>query len=79
LISWLVEVHHLALFKPLPETLFLTVNLIDRFTELVVLKSISEYQLVGMTAMFIASKYEENLCSLAIADVMKITRYHFTR
>jgi cyclin B len=30
LISWLVEVH--LKFKLLPETLFLTVNLIDRYT-----------------------------------------------
>jgi len=31
LVDWLVEVH--AKFKLLPETIFLTVNLIDRFLE----------------------------------------------
>lgn len=31
LVDWLVEVH--LKFKLLPETLFLTVNLIDRFTQ----------------------------------------------
>ena len=31
LISWAVEVH--LKFKLLPETLFITVNLIDRYTE----------------------------------------------
>lgn len=31
LIDWLIEVH--LKFKLLPETLFLTVNLIDRFLE----------------------------------------------
>ena len=31
LIDWLVEVH--LKFKLLPETLFLTVNLIDRYTK----------------------------------------------
>jgi len=31
LIDWLIEVHYK--FKLLPETLFLTVNLIDRFLE----------------------------------------------
>jgi hypothetical protein len=32
LMGWLIEVH--LKFKLLPETLFLTINLIDRFTEL---------------------------------------------
>jgi len=31
LVDWLIEVHYK--FKLLPETLFLTVNLIDRFLE----------------------------------------------
>ena len=56
LIDWLVEVH--LKFKLMPETLFLTVNLIDRFLEeeQVTRKNL---QLVGVTAMLIASKYEE--------------------
>ena len=32
LVEWLVEVH--LKFKLLPETLFLTVNIIDRFTQI---------------------------------------------
>jgi hypothetical protein len=42
----------------MPETLFLTVNLIDRFLEK---KQVTRrnLQLVGVTAMLIASKYEE--------------------
>ena len=56
LVDWLVEVH--TKFHLLPETLFLTVNIIDRFlsSESVV---IDRLQLVGVVAMFIASKYEE--------------------
>lgn len=56
LIDWLVEVH--LKFKLLPETLFLTVNIIDRYLakEQVVR---SKLQLVGVTSMLIASKYEE--------------------
>lgn len=56
LVDWLVEVH--LKFKLMPETLFLTVNLIDRFLEekQVTRKNL---QLVGVTAMLIASKYEE--------------------
>lgn len=56
LIDWIVRVHgHCEL---LPETLFLTINLIDRF---LALKPVSEekLQLVGVAALFVACKYEE--------------------
>lgn len=56
LIDWLVEVH--LKFKLQPETLFLTVNLIDRFLEKRQVAR-TKLQLVGCTAMLIASKYEE--------------------
>ena len=56
LIDWLVEVH--LKFKLMPETLYLTVNLIDRFLEKEQIMR-NKLQLVGVTAMFIASKYEE--------------------
>ena len=56
LVDWLIEVH--LKFKLLPETLYLTVNLIDRYLEKQnVLRN--KLQLVGVTAMLIASKYEE--------------------
>jgi len=56
LIDWLVNVH--LKFKLLPDTLYIAVNLIDRFIERKhVLRE--ELQLVGSSAMFIASKYEE--------------------
>jgi G2/mitotic-specific cyclin 2 len=58
LVDWLIEVH--TRFHLLPETLFLAVNIIDRFlSEKVV--NLDRLQLVGVTAMFIASKYEEVL------------------
>lgn len=56
LIDWLVEVH--LKFKLVPETLYLTVNLIDRYLERVEVMR-DKLQLVGVTAMLIASKYEE--------------------
>ncbi|KAF9437335.1 G2/mitotic-specific cyclin [Entomortierella beljakovae] len=56
LIDWLAEVHHK--FKLLPETLFLAVNLIDRFLSVRGI-SLVKFQLVGVTALFIAAKYEE--------------------
>ncbi|KAI8800606.1 G2/mitotic-specific cyclin B [Cladochytrium replicatum] len=58
LIDWLIDVHNR--FKLLPETLFLAVNIVDRFLSLRVV-SMVKLQLVGVTAMFIASKYEETV------------------
>ena len=56
LVDWLVEVH--LKFKLVPETLYLTINLIDRY---LAEKEVSRprLQLVGVTALLIASKYEE--------------------
>ena len=56
LVDWLVEVH--LKFKLVPETLYLTTNLIDRYLER---KEVSrpKLQLVGVTCLLIASKYEE--------------------
>jgi G2/mitotic-specific cyclin 1/2 len=56
LFDWLVQVH--ARFRLLPETLFLCVNIIDRFLSARVV-SLAKLQLVGITCLFIASKVEE--------------------
>jgi len=54
LIDFIIEAH--AAFSLLPETLFLTVNLLDRYcSKRVVYKQ--HYQLVGCAALLIASKY----------------------
>lgn len=58
LVDWLIEVH--TRFHLLPETIFLAVNIIDRFLSARVVE-LDRLQLVGITAMFIASKYEEVL------------------
>ncbi len=58
LVDWLIEVH--TRFHLLPETIFLAVNIIDRFLSTRVVE-LEKLQLVGITAMFIASKYEEVL------------------
>ncbi|WFD26113.1 G2/mitotic-specific cyclin [Malassezia nana] len=59
LADWLIETH--AKFRLLPETLFLALNIVDRFLSLRTI-SLSKLQLVGVTALFIAAKYEEVLC-----------------
>lgn len=57
LIDWLVEVH--TKYKLRPPTLFLAVNLIDRYLSKGVTVSRKKLQLVGVVAMLIASKFEE--------------------
>lgn len=56
LIDWLIEVHQK--FELLPETLYLTLNLVDRFLSVKIVPR-RELQLVGISAMLMASKYEE--------------------
>lgn len=58
LVDWLLEVH--TRFHLLPETLYLTINIIDRFLSRKFVH-LERLQLVGITAMFIAAKYEEVL------------------
>ncbi|GAA5900818.1 cyclin family protein [Sporobolomyces salmoneus] len=59
LVDWLVEIH--TKFRLLPETIFLAVNIIDRFLSTRAV-SLVKFQLVGVTALFIAAKYEEVVC-----------------
>ena len=59
LMDWIVEVH--SKFRLLPETLFIATNLIDRFLSARVI-SLVKFQLVGLTALFVAAKYEEVIC-----------------
>ena len=75
LVDWLIEVH--LKFKLMPETMFLTVNLIDRFLErkLVVRQKL---QLVGVTAMLLASKYEE-IYAPEVRDFVFITDRAYNR
>lgn len=56
LVDWLLQVH--MRYHMLPETLWIAVNIVDRFLSVRVV-SLRKLQLVGVTAMFIAAKYEE--------------------
>ncbi|XP_047977529.1 G2/mitotic-specific cyclin-2-like [Salvia hispanica] len=56
LIDWLIEVHYK--FELMDETLYLTVNLIDRFLAIQSVER-KRLQLVGITALLLACKYEE--------------------
>ena len=56
LIDWLIDVH--LKYKMVPQTMYIAVNLIDRFLSMNETTRV-KLQLVGVTSMFIASKYEE--------------------
>lgn len=56
LVDWLLQVH--LRYHMLPETLWIAINIVDRFLSRRVV-SLVKLQLVGVTAMFVASKYEE--------------------
>ncbi|KND04080.1 uncharacterized protein SPPG_01522 [Spizellomyces punctatus DAOM BR117] len=57
LIIWLIQVH--SEYDLRPETLFLNINIMDRIcsTRLV---TKDQYQLLGIAALWVAAKYEEN-------------------
>lgn len=59
LVDWLIDTH--SKFRMLPETLFLALNVVDRFLTNRTI-TLNKLQLVGLTAMFLAAKYEEVLC-----------------
>lgn len=56
LVDWLVEMHQR--FRLLPETLFLAINIMDRFMSVEVVQ-IDKLQLLATGLLFIAAKYEE--------------------
>jgi len=75
LIDWLVDVH--LKFKLLPETLFLTTELIDRYLEKEEINR-NKLQLVGVSSLFIACKYEE-IYPPELKDFVYITDKAYTK
>ncbi|XP_014785257.1 G2/mitotic-specific cyclin-B [Octopus bimaculoides] len=75
LIDWLCQVHHR--FRLLQETLYLTVSVLDRFLQINPVTR-SKLQLVGVTSMLIASKYEE-MYAPEVSDFVYITDNAYTR
>ncbi|RVW54026.1 Cyclin-A2-1 [Vitis vinifera] len=75
LVDWLVEVSEE--YKLVPDTLYLTVNLIDRFLSKNYIEK-QRLQLLGVTCMLIASKYEE-ICAPHVEEFCFITDNTYTR
>ncbi|XAR67252.1 hypothetical protein NMG60_11001938 [Bertholletia excelsa] len=75
LINWLIEVH--LKFDLMQETLYLTITLLDRYLSLVTIKR-NEMQLVGLTALLLASKYED-FWHPRVLDLISISAESYTR
>ncbi|XP_071712261.1 cyclin-A2-4 [Rutidosis leptorrhynchoides] len=75
LVDWLVEVS--VEYKLDPETLYLTIHLIDLFLSQNYIER-QRLQLLGITCMLIASKYEEQ-CAPSIEDFCIITDNTYTK
>ncbi|NXC79717.1 CCNB2 protein, partial [Cercotrichas coryphoeus] len=74
LVDWLVQVH--SRFHLLQETLYMCVAIMDRFLQSYPIHR-KKLQLVGVTALLVASKYEEILCP-DVADFVYITDNAYT-
>lgn len=75
LVDWLLQVH--LRYHLLPETLWIAINIVDRFLSKRIV-SVVKLQLVGVTALFIASKYEEILAP-AVDEFVFVTDNGYTR
>ncbi|KAK3134545.1 hypothetical protein QOZ80_6AG0550560 [Eleusine coracana subsp. coracana] len=75
LIDWLVEVSEE--YKLVPDTLYLTVYLIDRFLSRNYMER-QRLQLLGITSMLIVSKYEE-ICAPRVDEFCFITDNTYTK
>ncbi|KAJ8272376.1 hypothetical protein COCON_G00112350 [Conger conger] len=75
LVDWLIQVH--SRFQLLQETLYMTVAILDRFLQVQPV-SRRKLQLVGVTAMLLASKYEE-MYAPEVGDFVYITDNAFTK
>ena len=75
LVDWLVEVHYK--FKLQSATLWLCVNILDRYLEIAQTVR-ADLQLVGVSSLLIACKFEE-IYPPEVRDCVYITDYAYTR
>ena len=74
LIEWVIDVHRK--FRLLPETLYVTVYLIDKFLSLKQIKK-SQLHILGVTSLLISSKYEE-IYPPELKDLLNVSENKFT-
>ncbi|KAI6003422.1 cyclin-like protein [Pisolithus marmoratus] len=75
LVDWLLQVH--LRWHMLPETLWIAINIVDRFLSRRPV-ALVKLQLVGVTAMFIAAKYEE-IVAPSVDEFVYMTESGYTK
>ena len=75
LVDWLVSMH--MKFRLLPETLYLSVHLVDRYLEKVSIQK-KHLQLVGIGCMLISTKYEE-IYPPQTKDFISVTEHAYNK
>ncbi|KAL0460881.1 UNVERIFIED_CONTAM: G2/mitotic-specific cyclin S13-6 [Sesamum latifolium] len=75
LVDWLIEVH--KKFELVPESLYLTINIVDRYLSVKTVPR-RELQLVGISSMLIACKYEE-IWAPEVSDFIAISDNAYVR
>lgn len=76
LVNWCMDIH--SQLKLLPETLYITIALMDRYFEHVTIEEQSKVQLVAVSATLIASKYEE-IYPPEVGDLVYLTRNDYSK
>lgn len=74
-VDWLVELH--MKFRCVPESLYLAVNIFDRYLNLVDIDR-ADLQLVAVTSLLIATKYEE-IYPAEVRDCVLVTDRSYTK
>ena len=75
LVEWIIDVHRK--FRLMPETLYVTVFLIDQYLSLRQIKK-SQLHILGVTSLLIATKYEE-IYPPELKDLLSVSENKFTR
>ena len=75
LVEWLIDVHRK--FKLMPETLYVTISIVDRFLSMKEIKK-SELHLIGVTSLLISTKYEE-IYPPDLKDLLVVSENKFTK
>lgn len=75
LVEWIIDVHRK--FRLMPETLYVTINIIDRYLSLQEIKK-SQLHLLGVTALLISTKYEE-IYPPELKDLLSVSENKFTK
>lgn len=73
--EWIIDVHRK--FRLMPETLFVTINIIDRYLAETEIKK-SQLHLLGVTALLISTKYEE-IYPPELKDLLSISENKFKK